>query len=257
MQNKPKIIHYCWFGPKKLPKIEQECIQSWKRYLPDYELKLWNETSFDLSHSVFATQAYEAKLYAYVSDYVRTEVLYKFGGTYLDTDMEILPGFKELIEANPNVLGFLTRRQIGAGVISLEPKHSLMKRFIDYYSRDFITGGTMNVCDNTSVLTEFLQEAGIVMNRQNQCVGDVNIFSREYFYPKKISETEFTIYPETVAIHKASGSWMSDRQRKRGANKFWINICRPILCGIKKTLATALGKERTRNLEIFVRNKLR
>ena len=257
MTNKPKIIHYCWFGGAPLPEKERFCMESWKKYLCGYEFKLWNEESFDFSGSNYARQAYEAGKFAYVSDYVRTVVLYEQGGTYLDTDMEILDGFRERIESETNLLGFLTSRQIGAGVISLEPRHELMKRFMKYYERDFLSGGVMNVCDNTSVLTEFLRERGLVMNRQSQQLGNIHILAREFFYPKKLSEDRFAITEDTIAIHHASGSWMSERQRRRGSNIFWIKVCRPVLCGIKNCFMKIAGEERARRLEVWVRDKLR
>ena len=257
MENKPKIIHYCWFGGKPLPETETRCMESWKKYLPNYELKLWNEQNFDFSDATYARQAYEAGKFAFVSDYVRTVVLYEHGGTYLDTDMEVLPGFREMIESKENLLGFLTSRQIGGGVISLAPHHELMKRFMEFYDRDFLSNGVMNVCDNTSVLTGFLREQGLVMNRQSQQVGDIYVLSREYLYPKKLSDGRFETTEASVAIHHGSGSWMSERQRKRGSNILWIKVCRPILCTIKSCLIKVLGDDRARRLEVWTRDKLR
>ena len=257
MSEKPKIIHYCWFGNHPLPDTETHCIESWKQHLDGYEFKCWDENNFDISGSRYARQAYEAGKFAYVSDYVRTMVLYNYGGTYLDADMEILPGFRELIESNKNIFGFITSRQIGAGVISLEPHHLLMKRFIEYYDRDFFSDGVMNVCDNTSILTEFLCDKGLCMNRESQQIGDICVFSREYFYPKKEPNGRFLLTDDTVAIHHGSGSWMSERQRRRGNSLLWIKVCRPLLCGIKSCFTKTIGRERTRRIEVWVRDKLR
>ena len=108
----PKIIHYCWFGPNPIPELELKCMESWKKYLPDYKLMFWNEESFDIDSNTFAKQAYEAKCFAFVSDYVRTKVLYEYGGLYLDTDVEILTNFNEIIENNKCFLGFETRAKL-------------------------------------------------------------------------------------------------------------------------------------------------
>ena len=132
-----------------------------------------------------------------------------------------------------------------------------MKSFIEYYDQDFVKNGVMNVCDNTSILTGLLQKKGLVLNRSTQKVGDIVVFSREYFYPKKISDNEFKLSPQTVAIHHASGSWMSERQRKRGNSWFWIKICRPVLFSVKQILTAVIGTDRCRKLEIFVRDKLK
>ena len=83
----PKIIHCCWFGPNAIPNKEQKCMESWKVYFPDYEVKLWNENNFDINENQFVKQAYETSHFAFVSDYVRTKVLYEHGGIYLDTNV--------------------------------------------------------------------------------------------------------------------------------------------------------------------------
>ncbi len=253
--NKPKIIHYCWFGNKELPDLEKKCVESWKKYLPDYKFMLWNEKTFDVHSSRYSEQAFDLKKYAYVSDYARTVVLYEYGGTYLDTDVEIKEGFRDLIESHENVLSFQTSRQIGTGIISLCPQTPLMSNFIKYYhQREFYSNGVIDYCDNTNVLTHFLLDSGLILNKQSQKVGDIDILSRDYFCPKKISEKEFKTTSNTVAIHYGTGSWMTDRQRKRGNNFFWIKVCRPILCKIRNILNRSLGYEKTRKFEKYIRN---
>lgn len=100
----PKIIHYCWFGRNPYPEKVQYCIESWRKYLPDYEFKLWNEDSFDINTSAFVREAYENQRYAFVSDYVRVFALYTQGGIYLDTDIEVKKDFKDLLD-NKLLLG--------------------------------------------------------------------------------------------------------------------------------------------------------
>jgi mannosyltransferase OCH1-like enzyme len=86
----PKVIHYCWFGGKPLPELAKKCIASWKKKCPDYEIKEWNETNFDLSSNRYLQEAIKMKKWAFASDYIRLAVLYNEGGIYLDTDVEIL-----------------------------------------------------------------------------------------------------------------------------------------------------------------------
>ncbi len=86
----PKMIHYCWFGGKPLPKDVLDCIKTWKKYCPDYEIKRWDESNFDVNSHPFMKAAYEAKAWAFVSDYARLKVVYDNGGIYLDTDVELL-----------------------------------------------------------------------------------------------------------------------------------------------------------------------
>ena len=85
----PKIIHYCWFGGNPLPVSAKKCIASWRKFLPDYEIKEWNESNFDVNSIPYTAEAYKAKKYAFVSDYARFYILYKYGGLYFDTDVEV------------------------------------------------------------------------------------------------------------------------------------------------------------------------
>ena len=134
-----KLLHYCWLGPNDLPNKEATCIETWKEVLPDYQLKLWNEQSFDLVSNSFAAQAYTNSAYAFASDYARTRALYDHGGLYLDTDVEILEGFREIANINKCFLGFETRSKIGTAVMCFTPQHPVIKEFLDFYERnDFV-----------------------------------------------------------------------------------------------------------------------
>ena len=86
----PKIIHYCWFGGGPIGEADRKCIESWQKFCPDYRIMRWDETNFDLDCSPYVRQAYDAGRYAFVSDYVRLAVLYRYGGIYLDTDVELV-----------------------------------------------------------------------------------------------------------------------------------------------------------------------
>uniref|UniRef100_UPI004027572F glycosyltransferase n=1 Tax=Segatella hominis TaxID=2518605 RepID=UPI004027572F len=103
----PKIIHYCWFGLGPLPELAQKCIASWKKYLPDYEIKEWNEDNFDVNIIPYTAEAYQAKKYAFVSDYARFWILYKYGGIYFDTDVEVIRPIDDIVERG-NFMGFET-----------------------------------------------------------------------------------------------------------------------------------------------------
>lgn len=85
----PKIIHYCWFGGKPLPEEAKCFIDTWKKYCPEYHIQQWNENNFDINQNQYCREAYAAKKWAFVADYVRLKVLYEYGGIYMDTDVEI------------------------------------------------------------------------------------------------------------------------------------------------------------------------
>ena len=255
----PKIIHYCWFGPKSIPELELKCMESWKMYLPNYKFMFWNEKTFNTKETKFIEQAYENEHYAFVSDYVRTKVLYEYGGLYLDTDVEILRGFDVVLNKEMCFLGFENRSKIGTAIMGFTAKHELVFEFMNYYlNNDFKnSNGELNITANVELLTTLLNRIGLISNGDNQLIKDIEVYSREYFYPKKISDTEFRLTPETVAIHKFSGSWLTERQIKRANNKIWLNIIRPLFKGFKKLGLKTFGAERIINLEIKIRNKLK
>ncbi|MEH7419501.1 capsular polysaccharide synthesis protein, partial [Neobacillus drentensis] len=89
----PKTIHYCWFGEKEKPELVKKCLNSWKETLPDYQIIEWNEKNFDINANKYVKEAYQSGKFAFVSDYVRVFVLYRFGGIYLDTDVEVFKPF--------------------------------------------------------------------------------------------------------------------------------------------------------------------
>ena len=126
--NEPvKIIHYCWFGPKPLSKLAKRCMQSWKKFLPDYDLMLWNEENFDFNQNKFVKEAYENKKWAFVADYARLKALSNYGGIYLDTDMEIIKDISCVLK-DECFLGVEDSGLINAAVIGSKKCHN---EFID------------------------------------------------------------------------------------------------------------------------------
>ena len=134
----PKKIHYCWFGRNPLPPLALKCIESWKRYLPDYEIKEWNEDNFDVNMIPYTKEAYEAKKYAFVSDYARYWILYQYGGLYFDTDVEIIKNMDDIIARGPFMgceneanLG-ATSTELGLG-LGCNPGLLFYKEMLDLY----------------------------------------------------------------------------------------------------------------------------
>ena len=108
----PKVIHYCWFGRNPLPKSALKCIASWRIFFPDYEIKEWNEDNFDVNIIKYTQDAYNAKKYAFVSDYARIWILYNYGGIYFDTDVEVIAPMIDIIDKGP-YMGFEIDTQNG------------------------------------------------------------------------------------------------------------------------------------------------
>ena len=253
----PKIIHYCWFGKNEMPLKEKECAAGWKKFYPDYEFKIWNEDNFDYNKCIYARQAYERGYYAFVSDYVRAKVLYEYGGIYLDTDVKIIKKLPNVPEKG--FLGFERRKFIGTAVMAAEPESELIAELLDYYEQhEFVQQkGYIDSIANVSILTDICRRKGLIPDGRKQKIEGFEIFSRELFYPKKLNENTFETTGETCAIHMCSNSWMTEREKKRGNNKIWINVLRPVLIKIRCCLRKLLGDEMVRKIEIIVRNKMK
>ena len=121
-------------------------------------------------------------------------------------------------------LGFETRSKIGTAVLGFTPQHDVLKIFLKFYQTNNFRekNGDINTIANVTILTDILSKRGLITDGTHQLINDIEVFQREYFYPKKITEREFRISSQTVAVHKCSNSWMTDRERTRGNNKIWI-----------------------------------
>lgn len=215
----PKFIHYCWFGGNQLPDDAKKCIASWKKYLPDYEIKEWNESNFDLNCCDYVKEAYEAKKWAFVSDYVRFAVLYKQGGLYFDTDVEIIKPL-DVILKNGSFMGCEKAVEgngidINAGLgLAAAPGLGLYKELLDYYhSIHFMQNenGTYDtVVDHTSSI---LRKHGFKGSGQIEKVCDILIYPPEYFCPMNYRTGKIDITKNTYTIHWYSSSWQSAYSR--------------------------------------------
>tara|TARA_R110000787_G_scaffold272848_7_gene380401 strand:- start:226 stop:1002 length:777 start_codon:yes stop_codon:yes gene_type:complete len=255
----PKIIHYCWFGPKSIPELEKKCIETWTKHMPEYKLMFWNEDTFDISINTFAKQAYDNKYYAFVSDFVRAYALSKYGGIYLDTDVEVLSNFSHLLDGKDAVLGFENTTQIGTALMAFIPNHKIIKSFSAYYEnlRFITTSGKLEITANPSILRDILRTTRIQFNGEEQEFDNIHVYKRDVFFPKLISDTEFRTTENTIAIHHFRGSWLTDSQKKRGRNKIWIKVCRPILKKFNSTIILVLGEKKSKSIEVIVRNWLK
>lgn len=252
-----KIIHYCWFGNAPMPQDEKKYIEGWKKFFPEYEIKEWNEDNFDVKQCEFSSQAYDKGKYAFVSDYARAKILYEYGGIYLDTDVEVIDKFPDV--KGMGFIGFERRKFLGTAVIACEAGNEILNEMISFYEKhSFLRkDGSMDIVANVSLLTDILLKRGLVLGGEEQDCADFHVFPRELFYPKKLSDEEFRTTKETVAIHHCKNSWMSSKEKKRGKNKLWIEIARPVLQKTRIVLKKILGEEKARTLEIKFRNILK
>lgn len=213
----PKIIHYCWFGGNPLPEDIKRYIASWKKYCPDYEIRQWNESNFDVTENSYCHEAYKAKKWAFVSDYVRLKVLYELGGIYLDTDVEVVKSFDSLLKYEA-FIGFQSNSRIDTGIIGGCKGNSWIKEFLELYrgKHFFITSDTYDMTTNVTILMNFMKSNyEVQFNNHTQEFGDdMIILSSEYLSPKNQETGIITKTINTVTIHHFMGSWVSEKRKK-------------------------------------------
>lgn len=184
----PKIIHYCWFGRGEIPQLAKDCIASWQMYMPDWEYKLWNEDNFNVSQTPYTKEAYDAKKFAFVSDYVRLWALCSEGGLYLDVDFVVFKPFDDLLHLKA-FAGFEGSKHspLMMGVIASEPHGIWVKEQLDaYQGRHFMNAdGTLDLTTNVKFVTEAMKSQGFVTNGQEQDYKDLHVLPVDYFCPRQ------------------------------------------------------------------------
>lgn len=214
----PKTIHYCWFGRNPLPALAMKCIDSWRKYLPDYEIIEWNENNFDVKSIPYTAEAYAAGKYAFVSDYARFWILYEYGGLYFDTDVEVIKPMTDIIAAG----SFFGAEIDGDAAKSIMPKVApglcigaekgmpVFKAVLDKYAiLDFYdSDGTFNKYTMIPLVTDILIAGGMQPHNRVQRVGDVTVYPAEYFNPLDAPTGRLTLTPNTRSIHWFMASWL-------------------------------------------------
>lgn len=210
----PKIIHYCWLSKERYPDLVQKCIASWKAKLPDYKIICWNTENFDVNISQYTKEAFNAGKYAFVSDYVRLYALYHYGGIYLDSDIEVIKCFDDLLDNNA-FTGFENVHSVAAWIFGSEKGNPLFKEFMDYYNnRSFILkNGEYDLTPNPIPITACCKKHGLVMNGMVQDIGSIKVYSKDYFCPYDRATEKLNMTENTYCIHYFNGAWISDEKK--------------------------------------------
>jgi mannosyltransferase OCH1-like enzyme len=193
----PKVIHYFWFGPAEKPPLAQRCIASWRAMLPDYEIKEWTEANYDLDRSAFMSEAYANKDWGYIGDFARLDVLYEYGGIYLDVDVEVFKDFTPLL-SNKTFFGFMFDCNLCTAVIGSEPRQPVIGELRAGY--DHLVGD--RTVSNDVYTRFFLQRfPQFKLNNQQQQLDEVTIYPKEYF--------DFPVLSGAggYSMHLFMGSW--------------------------------------------------
>lgn len=205
------MIHYCWFGGKPMPGLAVKCIQSWRKYLPGWEIQLWNENNFDIDSTPYSSEAYRAGKYAFVSDYARFAIIEQYGGVYLDTDVELIKPWEPLIAQAPFV-GTEQTGLVNPGVgFAMPTGNEFCKAMLEkYHSIRFLnTDGSFNLTTICDFSTEYFAAKGFVPSTDPAVIDGITILPPRVLSSKSQINGETVISPDTYSIHHCAGSWLT------------------------------------------------
>ena len=206
----PKVINYCWFGKNEKPQIVKECIESWKKYCPEFEIKQWDESNYDVNKNVYVKEAYDQKKWAFLTDYARLDILYHNGGVYMDTDVKLIKSIAPLINKGA-FMAFEQRGRVNTGVgFACEAGNLIVKENMRYYEEhNFIDkSGNFNPEICVKITTKILINHGLDYTKNSvQKLNKLMVYSSDYFSPKKMGTNKINITNNTYGIHLYASSW--------------------------------------------------
>ena len=208
----PKILHYCWFGNGELPELALNCIASWRKYLPEYEIMVWNEENFDANQYLFASEAYYEKKFAFVADVCRLHALKTMGGIYLDTDVEFLRPLDASVLQDKAFTGFEGNLLLSSAIMGSEKDGKWINDLLLHYqNRSFyLKDGGLDVNPNTEIITAFMKaNKGVQINNIFQKIDKYcTIYTSDFFSPKSWKTLKINSTKNTYCIHHFAGSWL-------------------------------------------------
>lgn len=253
MNTIPKKIHYFWVGGAPKPESVLRCIDSWKKYCPDYEIIEWNENNYNFRKNQYMAQAYEMKKWAFVSDYARMDVIFEHGGIYLDTDVELIRNFDTLLtqdafmgfEEEGNGEYFVNSGQ-GFGAV---PGHEIVRKMRDYYdSLLFLReDNSLNMTPSPQYTTQVLRSFGLVQENMQQQLPQMTIYPTDVLCPKNFKTGKIHITENTYSIHHFDSSWWSDE--KKFAAKLSLEFSRVFSERFSRRMGKALSGIRYRGFK--------
>ena len=210
----PKIIHYCWFGGKQLPELARRCIDSWKKYCPEYDIKEWNEQTFDINCNTYVKEAYESKKFAFVTDYVRLYAIYTEGGIYMDTDVEVLKPLDDLL-CYEAVSGFESDTRIPTGLMAGEKGHVFIKELLDDYNdiHFILPDKSLDLTTNVHRITNHCLKYGLQLNNSKQTINGFTFLPKDYLCTKSYQDGKIYLTENSYTIHHFAGSWVPKKRK--------------------------------------------
>lgn len=222
-----KVIHSFWFSGEKKPEAYQKCIDSWKRFCPDYKILEWNMDNYDYSKHPFMKKAIEEKKWAFASDYARLDVVYHRGGIYLDMDMELLHSLDRLLGCEA-FFTFDTQNDIDLAAFAAKPGNLLIKKLMDSYDNVSFTVDSMSQLCQPRYIRPVLKRAGLVLDGNMQRIDNMVFLPKHYFMPQNtLMYQGQELSDETLAIHRHNGGWLEQdfrTQKNADSRNFWALI---------------------------------
>ena len=240
----PKVIHYCWFGGAEFSPLAKKCIASWKKYCPDYEIIQWNENNYPINEKCqFVRDAYHYKKWAFVSDYARLDIIYNYGGIYLDTDVEMIKKPDELLQSGLGYMGFSDPDIVADGLgFAAERGSTLIREMMDMYNDIKFSLTDMSKFTCPEINTAVLVKHGLKLDNTYQIIDNMRILPMEYLCPINLHSGEKYFSNNTLSIHHFSGSWMPESERRR--MKFFQGIKRILTSPIIKVARKIMGSNK-------------
>ena len=261
----PKIIHYCWFGGNPKPNDVRHYIDSWRKHCPDYEIKEWNESNFDIAENNYCKEAYDAKKWAFVTDYVRLKALFEEGGFYMDTDVEVLKSLDPLRKYNA-VSGYESQKNIPTGTMGACRHNEWIGMLLhNYDNRHFIMeNGQYDLTTNVAVISKLT-----VQKYHIELTGDITFFGKnmvilpfDYLCAKYYETGEVNPTKNTYTIHHFAGSWWDAnvREYEEAKRKYFSKYHNLLPYTFSYNLAKVLGAYETGGMQGLMKrffNKLK
>lgn len=210
----PKKIHYIWFGHGEKSDLIKKCINTFYMYHPDWEINEWTEDNYDINKCDYIREAYEKKMYAFASDYARFDILYKYGGIYLDTDVELLQRIPDDFLLDGGFTGVESNNKIAPGLIfACEPGNSIVKEVLEMYQEDhFIDNkGNINKRNVVDRVTDIFIKHGFQRNGKEQIIeNNFHIYPMEFFCAYDFVTMKYTITEKTISKHHYTATWKNN-----------------------------------------------
>lgn len=208
----PKILHYCWFGKGTMPELALNCLESWRKHLPEYKIVEWNEENFDVNMFRFSSEAYKERKFAFVADVCRLYALKNMGGIYLDTDVEFLRPLDEKMLNEAAFTGFEDNLLLSSAIMGSEKDGKWINDLLPHYKKRsfYLESGGLDVNPNTEIITAFMKDKkNVLINNTFQKLADYcTIYPSDYFCPKSWKTLQIKRTTNTYCIHHFAGSWI-------------------------------------------------